>query len=197
MMGGTMAKRTPFDAQVDAVRRVRFGGEVALAVAASIGVNARQIYRWERDEDVRRALALDEVPQPPPPPTDTPLVSDTEIKRLVDAVRDGMAPHRALRIIGRHPSIWKIWQERAGRGDADCKRIVEMVTRADAEMERSCVVSIRKGGLGWQGPAWLLERRMPEVYSADAAAEAAAIDDFSPAELLEVIKAAGLLERAL
>lgn len=191
------AKRIPVPARIDAVRRVRLGGEVAKRVAESIGVTVRQIYRWEQDTEVREALGLDERPPPPPPRVDSPLVDDLEIKRLLDAVRDGLAPGRAMRLIGRHPGAWRLWQESAARGDQEARRVVEAVTRADAEMERACVLAVRKGGMGWQGPAWLLERRMPEVYSQAAATEAQAADTYSPAELLEVVRASGLLEGVL
>lgn len=189
-----MAKRIPHAAKVDAVRRVRLGGEDAKLVASQVGVDRRQIYRWEKDPDVARDAGLDALPKLPPPPVDTPLLSDVDARRLLSAVREGMAPTRAMRLVGRRPGTWTTWTERAAAGDEECARIVDMVTRADAEAELACVQSIRKGGMGWQGPAWLLERRHPDTYSADAVAEAAAGLEWATEDLVAVVRAAGLVE---
>lgn len=192
-MARTTPKNIPYAARLDAVRRVRIGGEVALQVAKSVGVDPRQIYRWEKDEGIRRELSLDKVEMPPQPPEDTPIVTELEMKRLLEAVRGGLAPERAMRQIGRPPGAWRIWLERAPK-DEQIKRLVDAVERADSDCELDAVRSVRKGGMGWQGPAWWLERRLPRVYSQQAANEAQAADTYSTEELLAVVQAAGLLE---
>lgn len=112
---------------------------------------------------------------------------------MVDGVRDGLRPDRALRLVGRKPSAWKLWLEHAEKGDVEARRVVEMITRSSADLERQLVLDIRKGGMGWQGAAWLLERLEPGTYTAEAAAEQGLGEQFSVDELLTIIREAGLL----
>lgn len=207
---------TPLDSKVAAIRRIRVGGEGVGAVAESLGVDRRQIYRWEKEEGVLEAATGGKA-QPPPPPqalkaqpgsapkpqapgtpavaaaTGPALLSEMELKRVVDGVRDGLRPDRALRLVGRKPSAWKLWLEHAEKGDPEARRVVEMITRSSAELERQLVLDIRKGGMGWQGAAWLLERIEPGTYTAEAAAEQGLGEQFSVDELVVIIKEAGLL----
>lgn len=206
----------PFDSKVAAIRRIRVGGESAAAVAESLGVDRRQIYRWEKEEGVLDAAtggrAQPPAPAPKSPPVSTPapkppapgpsavgtaagpaLLSDMELKRVVDGVRDGLRPDRALRLVGRKPSAWKIWLEHAEKGDLEARRVVEMITRSSADLERQLVLDIRKGGMGWQGAAWLLERLEPGTYTAEAAAEQGLGEQFSVDELVTIIREAGLV----
>lgn len=209
-------KRSPtsFDAKVAAIRRIRVGGESAAAVAESLGVDRRQIYRWEKEEGVLEAATHGKAP-PPAPPTPAPksplastpapkppapgpplgpaLLSDMELKKVVDGVRDGLRPDRALRLVGRKPSAWKLWLEHAEKGDIEARRVVEMITRSSADLERQLVLDIRKGGMGWQGAAWLLERLEPGTYTAEAAAEQGLGEQFTADELLTIIREAGLI----
>lgn len=206
---------TPFDSKVAAIRRIRVGGEGVGAVAESLGVDRRQIYRWEKEEGVLEAATRGRA-QPPAPSTPAPkapmpqahpgpgpglpvaaagpaLLSEVELKKVVDGVRDGLRPDRALRLVGRKPSAWKLWLEHAEKGDAEARRVVEMITRSSAELERQLVLDIRKGGMGWQGAAWLLERLEPGTYTAEAAAEQGLGEQFSVDELVTIIREAGLL----
>lgn len=206
---------TPFDSKVAAIRRIRVGGEGVGAVAESLGVDRRQIYRWEKEEGVLEAATRGRA-QPPAPSTPAPkapmpqahpgpgpglpvaaagpaLLSEMELKKVVDGVRDGLRPDRALRLVGRKPSAWKLWLEHAEKGDAEARRVVEMITRSSAELERQLVLDIRKGGMGWQGAAWLLERLEPGTYTAEAAAEQGLGEQFSVDELVTIIREAGLL----
>jgi hypothetical protein len=208
-------KRTPtsFDTKVAAIRRVRVGGESAAAVAESLGVDRRQLYRWEKEEGVLDAATAGKAqpaapPAPPlkPPPVSTPspkpqapgpppgpaLLSEMELKKVMDGVRDGLRPDRALRLVGRKPSAWKLWLEHAEKGDPEARRVVEMITRSSADLERQLVLDIRKGGMGWQGAAWLLERLEPGTYTAEAAAEQGLGEQFSVDELVTIIREAGL-----
>lgn len=208
---------TPFDSKVAAIRRIRVGGEGVGAVAESLGVDRRQIYRWEKEEGVLEAATRGKAQPPAPlpqqlqaPPASAPkpqtpgppapaaaagpaLLSEMELKRVVDGVRDGLRPDRALRLVGRKPSAWKLWLEHAEKGDPEARRVVEMITRSSAELERQLVLDIRKGGMGWQGAAWLLERIEPGTYTAEAAAEQGLGEQFSVDELVVIIKEAGLL----
>lgn len=190
--------RKPIDhaVKVVAVRRVQVGGEEVTAVATDLGFTRRQYYRWIEDEQVMRDAGVVKVAPAPAPAVEaskSQILDDVGLKKLIEAVRDGLDPARAMRQIGRKTSTWALWVERADKGDDECRRIVDAVGRADSDLERDCVRAVKKGGMGWQGPAKLLGWRFPTVYGDDVAGEAAAKKDFAVEDLLAVVRAAGLI----
>ena len=79
------------------------------------------------------------------------------------------------------------------RSDLPSQAPAMVMLDTDADLERQLVLDIRKGGMGWQGAAWLLERLEPGTYTAEAAAEQGLGEQFSVEELVTIIREAGLV----
>ncbi len=82
---------------------------------------------------------------------------------LLDAVRQALPYELCADLIGVPRESFMRWLKRIGEGDFDCDfRHTLKAAQAQGVLKRNS--TINRGGRGWQGPAWLNERRFAEFF---------------------------------
>lgn len=97
-------------------------------------------------------------------------------KRLVQGLLRGMTPDLACDLAGIAPSTFYLWMKQ-GKEDAEAGldtehfRFSERIKKAIATALYKMLGKIKRGGEGWQGSAWVVERRWRETYARPAQVE--------------------------
>lgn len=77
-----------------------------------------------------------------------------------------MSRARAAQCAGVGVSTYKVWVQRADKGEEPYASFLAEVKDAEATAERALLGLIRKHAVEtWQAAAWLLERRYPKRYA--------------------------------
>jgi hypothetical protein len=101
----------------------------------------------------------------------TPLKLKPEVERhLLAAIRAGVPIRHATAAVGISHQSYYAWC-RQGRTDRDagrrtaCRRLVDRIEKAEAEMVTLRMARITKAGKDdWRADAWVLERRLPAEF---------------------------------
>jgi hypothetical protein len=87
------------------------------------------------------------------------------IKKIAKAVEVGTPYKYAARHAGISPDTFDAWYRR-GRGEAigPYHDFYEAIEQANSGCIVGCLTSVRVGRQGWQGSAWILERRFKQEF---------------------------------
>ncbi len=89
-----------------------------------------------------------------------------EIQRLIiETIRAGNYRTTACQRAGIHRDTLNHWEHRAKSGEEPFVSFVAELSRAEAEGEVELLAAIREGEPGWQGKAWIMERRFAKRWS--------------------------------
>jgi hypothetical protein len=92
--------------------------------------------------------------------------------KIIDALRAGASMEAAARLGGVGPRTLHRWLAAGESAKAGVQRdLWQKVRRARAEGEQQLLASVKAGGPGWQGAAWILERRWRDTYGKKLAEE--------------------------
>lgn len=85
-------------------------------------------------------------------------------QRIVEALLSGLYVEDAVILGGIAEDTYYEWVKRGKTGEEPFASFSEAVESAGVVSSSQALVTVRAGGMGWQGSAWFLERRYPAKW---------------------------------
>jgi hypothetical protein len=79
------------------------------------------------------------------------------VAKIAECISEGLADHEAAAVVGINRDTLRVWRQDP--------QFTSAIEKADAERLRKRINRIEDGQPGWQGSAWLLERKDPQRFS--------------------------------